>query len=105
MNPARPTCLPLEAVLIGTCSSGNLHLDLRNELDVSDAWIAAFYAGFALAREVDSDQEGYPVGAALPERHYPSAGGIKTAMTELGMSLTTDGERGRRRRVFAEPSG
>src|SRR5436309_11919509 len=28
----------------------------------------------------------------------------KTAMTELGMSLTTDDERGRQRRVFAQPS-
>jgi len=68
----KPTCLPLEAILLGKRSTGFLTADIERELKVSPSWVAGFYAGFTLCKEVDPASDGYLDGLRFRTKHYRS---------------------------------
>jgi hypothetical protein len=65
-----PTCLPLEAVLLGRPSDGVLELDIARELAVSPAWVSGFLHGFALGDVTSPEPSGYADGLAFRRQHY-----------------------------------
>jgi hypothetical protein len=59
-----PSCLPLEAVLLGQPRrTGFFEEDVARLLSVSRAWVEGFLLGFAMNTEADPMREGFQDGA------------------------------------------
>jgi hypothetical protein len=69
-DPSRPACLPLEAVVLGTRSTGFFEVDIVRALGVSCAWVESFLHGFARRTGPNTDRDGYRAGLAFRGRHY-----------------------------------
>jgi hypothetical protein len=80
-DSAHPVCLPLEALLLGTPSTGVLPADIAKQLGVSWEWCDGFCAGFALRQDGDTGQAGYQDGLAFRCLYYPPGNGTSNGKT------------------------